>query len=120
MANKDNLNLIRSENEAREKGRNGGKKSGETRRKKKMLRDCLDILLERKVTDKNGRKVTGAEALAVQLFQKALGGDLKAFELVRDTAGQKPIDKVMVSEVDPTVIDEVERLVSETESEHDA
>lgn len=120
MANEQNLKPFGSEREARENGKKGGKKSVESRRNKKMLRDCLDILLERKIIDESGNKVTGAEALAVQLFEKALSGDLKAFELVRDTAGQKPVDKVMVSEVDPNVIDEVERLVSETESEDDA
>lgn len=120
MANEQNLRKTLSTSEAREIGSKGGKKSAEVRRNKKMLRDCLDILLERKMTDESGRKVTGAEALAVQLFEQALSGDLKAFELVRDTAGQKPIDKVMVSEVDPNVIDEVERLVYEMESEDDS
>lgn len=116
MANEQNLTHTLTASELRK----GGKKSAEVRRNKKMLRDCLDILLERKITDESGKKVTGAEALAVRLFEQALSGDLKAFELVRDTAGQKPIDKVMVSEVDPNVIDEVELLVSETESENDA
>jgi hypothetical protein len=41
----------------------------------------------------NGEKATGAEVLAYTAFQKALKGDLKAWELVRDTAGQKPKEK---------------------------
>ncbi len=38
MVNKKNLNPVRSENEARELGRKGGKKSGEVRRQKAELR----------------------------------------------------------------------------------
>ena len=37
----------------------------------------------------------------------------KAFEVLRDTAGQKPVDKVVVSEIDIDVIDEVERMVND-------
>ena len=47
---------------------------------------------------------------------KALKGDIKAFEVVRDTVGQKPIEKVQVAEVDQATIDEVERAVLDTET----
>jgi hypothetical protein len=36
---------------------------------------------------------------------------MKAFEIVRDTAGQKPVDKIMLAEVDQTTINEVESMV---------
>jgi hypothetical protein len=61
--------------------------------------------------DKKGNKASGAEALASTLFKKALAGDLKAFELVRDTAGQKPVERVMLAEVDQKTINEVEAMV---------
>lgn len=111
----DNLQVIRSKEEARAKGRKGGKASGEARRKKKLLKECLDILLQEDFVDRKGNKSSGAEALASTVFKKALAGDLKAFELVRDTAGQKPIDKVMIADVDQSVIDEVEAMVAEAE-----
>lgn len=57
--------------------------------------------------------MTGSEALSVQLMQKALNGDVKAFEVLRDTAGEKPVDKVMVADVDKSVIDEVEKMVND-------
>ena len=38
-------------------------------------------------------------------------GNVRAFEVLRDTVGQKPVEKIMVAEVDQTVIDEVERAV---------
>jgi hypothetical protein len=58
-------------------------------------------------------KLTGAEIIALTAFEKAMRGDIKAMEFVRDTAGQKPVDKVVVADVDPDVIDEVERMVLE-------
>lgn len=96
-------------------GRKGGIASGEAKRRKKLLKECLDELLEKDYVDKKGNKASGAEALASTLFKKALAGDLKAFELVRDTAGQKPIDKIMVADVDQETIDAVEKAVLEDE-----
>lgn len=109
--NPDNLIPVRSEEEAREKGRNGGIASGEARRRKKMLKECFEVLLDKEFKSKDGKVATGAETLAMTVFQKAQRGDLKAFELVRDTAGEKPIDKVMLAEVSQDVIDDVESMV---------
>lgn len=102
----------RTEEEQRAIATQGGIASGVARRNKKMLRECLEMLLEKEITDKNGIKATGAEALAAKLFQQALQGNIKAFEVVRDTAGQKPAEKVVVSNIDPDVISEVERMVN--------
>jgi hypothetical protein len=49
--------------------------------------------------------------MAMKMVEKAMKGDTKAFEVVRDTNGQKPVDKVMIAEVDQSVIDEVESAV---------
>lgn len=100
---------------AAEFGRRGGKQSGKVRRDKKMLRDCIEILLEQKIVTRQGKKVTGAEALTATLFREALEGDTRAFEVLRDTAGQKPVDKIMIAEVDQNVIDEVEAMVNDDE-----
>ena len=113
--NADNLkghgfNEITAEQQ-REIASQGGKASVEAKRKKKMLKDCLDVLLEKEYKTKDGKTASGAETLAMTIFQKAQRGDLKAFELVRDTAGQKPIDKVMLAEVDQKTIDDVESMV---------
>ena len=97
-----------------------GKKSAEARRKKKLLKECLQILMDQEITDKNGKTMTGAEAMSAKLFQKALNGDMKAFELIRDTAGQKPIDKVMIADVDEATINEVESIVNGTAPSADA
>lgn len=94
MANEQNLTHTLTESEQRK----GGKKSGETRRKKKMLKECFEILLNKTFTDENGKVLTGAEATAYKVFEKALKGDLKAFEIMRDTAGQKPVDEVKTTQ----------------------
>lgn len=112
MANEQNLKPSEYQL-TQEEAKKGGINSGKARRKKKLLRECLEILLEKEITGKNGNAMTGAEAMAAKVFQQALKGDLKAFEIVRDTAGQKVPDKIMVAEVDQSVIDEVENMVNE-------
>ena len=47
-------------------------------------------------------------------------GNPRFWELMRDTAGYKPVDKVMVSEVEQSVIDEVEDLVKGAGDEQEA
>lgn len=115
MANEQNLR-VPTPSEARENGKKGGIASGEARRAKKSLREAMQILMEADLTGKDGKTMTGTEAMAAKAFQAALKGDWKAWELVRDTAGQKPVDRVMVSDVEPSVIAEVEAMVNGTET----
>ena len=115
MANEQNLRVPTS-SEARENGRKGGIASGEARRAKKNLREDMQILMEADLTDKSGKTMTGTEAMAAKAFQAALKGDWKAWELVRDTAGQKPVERVMVADVEPSVIAEVEAMVNGAET----
>lgn len=91
----------------------GGKASVEARRRKKDIKLALEALLEKDYKVKGGTTVSGAEAIALKQMEKALKGDTRAFEVVRNSAGQKPADKLMVSEVSQDVIDEVERAVFE-------
>lgn len=103
--------------EARENGRKGGIKSGEVRRARKTLREELTDLLTENITDKNGRVMQTQKAISASMIKQALSGNTKAFELIRDTIGEKPIDKVMISEVDQDTINEVERMVLGEEPE---
>lgn len=123
MANEQNLTPFTSEQsreEAAANGRKGGIASGESKRKKKQLRECIEYLLERvdpTALDENGQPMTGAEQLSTSLFLKALAESdtskaAKAFEVLRDTAGQKPVDKVIVADVDQSIIDEVESMIN--------
>lgn len=82
---KDNLKKPQSSNEARRLGAIGGRKSGEVRRKKRAMREYMEALLE---SQQDG--ISGAEALALALFEKALGGDVKAHETIMASVGQAP------------------------------
>lgn len=123
MPSGNTQNLIpvteRTKEEARKISSNGGKASGKARRNKAILKDCINILLEKKVIDEEtGKRLTGAEQLSINLFQKALSEvdtakAAKAFEVLRDTSGQKPVDKIMFTEVDQEVIDEVEAMMND-------
>ena len=94
-----------------EEASKGGRASVEARRQKRDLKRAMDILLEKDITDSKGETKSGAEYIAFQQFKKALKGDTKAFEVIRDTAGQKPIDKIQVAEVDADILVQVENMV---------
>jgi hypothetical protein len=114
MANENLISLAdRTTEEQHEIATKGGIASGIARNKKKLLRECLEELLNKEMKDKNGNTASGAEVLATKLFQQALQGNIKAFEVVRDTAGQKPAERVVVSNIDPDVINQVERMVND-------
>lgn len=89
----------------------GGKASAEVRRQKRDLRHALEMLLERETVNKDGVQITGAEAITARLYSEALKGNVHAFEVLRDTVGQKPVEKVIIAEVEQDVIDEVEKAV---------
>lgn len=74
-----------TEEEQRELARKGGIASGEARRRKKTLKEELIALLE---TNNNNEKIS------VAILNKALNGDIQAFTTIRDTIGEKPVDKV--------------------------
>lgn len=93
--------------------RQGGIASGKARKAKKSLREAMQALMDADLTGKDGKTMTGTEAMAAKAFQAALKGDWKAWELARDTAGQKPVEKVMVADVEQSVIDDVERMVND-------
>lgn len=114
-----NGNLISpSPTEARENGRKGGIASGKARKEKADFKRKCQIWMETEVTkDKMGNPVTGADLMIAVAGKEIKNGSAKFWELMRDTAGYKPVDKVMVSEVDPGVIAEVEKAVLEDDDE---
>ena len=93
MAGKENLRPVSSKEEARERGRKGGLASGEARRKRKTLKEELLLMLSEGETQ---------QSVTLALIEKAMSGDTKAFEVIRDTIGEKPADKV---ETKQTVLD---------------
>ena len=120
MAGEQNLKPFnkRTEEEQREIARKGGIASGKARREKADLKKQLQVFLEAEATkDKNGEPLTGAELMVKVAVREMAQGNSRFWELIRDTAGFKPIEKVQVSEIDQSVIDEVEAMVLEAEEE---
>ena len=95
MANVKNLKPIRSVEEAREKGKIGGVASGKARRERKTLKEELITLLK---TDDNQTK------LSVALLSSALNGNVKAFEVIRDTIGEKPKEEISIENPQTTKV----------------
>lgn len=110
MANEQNLHPGEYKL-SQEEAKKGGINSGKARREKRDLRRALEMLLEREYKDKNGNTLTGTEAISAKLFEQAMKGNIKAFETIRSTVGQDPVQKIAVQEIDQTVIDEVENIV---------
>ncbi len=73
----------------------GGHASTKVRRERKAFKEALLLALE--TVKENGETIQdiGIESLMI----KYMSGDLKAFEIVRDTVGEKPIDRQEVKEV---------------------
>lgn len=89
MANEQNLRVPSSE-EARELGRKGGIASGKARRKKADLKKAFNTILKADVANENiskqlealGFEATNEMALAMVMMQKAMKGNVKAFEQI--------------------------------------
>lgn len=110
MANEQNLRPCEYKL-SQEEAKKGGKASAEARRKKRDLKLAMQALLEADVKDKRtGETMSGAEALALAQYRKAAKGDSKAFEIIRDTAGQKPVERVEQVNIDGEYIDKINEL----------
>ena len=100
LANTENLVSLadRTTEEQRAIASAGGKASGEARRKRKTLKEELLLIL----SDGDIQ-----EKISLALINEAINGNnagsvTKAFEVIRDTIGEKPADKV---ETKQTVLD---------------
>lgn len=85
MANEQNLKPFtsnQSHEEAVKNGRKGGIASGEARREKKLIKD--------RILERMGE--TDWDTMIDNLIERA-SNDTKSFEVLRDTIGQKPVEK---------------------------
>lgn len=103
-----NAGIIRDSETAKRMGSKGGKKSAETARRRKEMREVFTAILDmpmkpgtieevRTFAEANGKNVTVGEAIAFVQIGRALDGDTRAAEFVRDTAGQRPSTTVEVT-----------------------
>jgi len=94
MANEQNLKPIKkgqlSKEEAKRRGSKGGKKSAEVRKARKTFSEDL---IEALSDGKTQKQILNA------LLNQCRQGNVRAFEILRDTVGEKPIDKQEVKEI---------------------
>lgn len=113
MANEENLlkaEELTSE-QLRDRATKGGIASGKARRERKAMKDTLAALLSMPLKDgktadveeiKNlgslkGKNITVQDAIMLAQIQKAIKGDTKAAEYVRDTSGNKLKEAIEMS-----------------------
>lgn len=97
----------RTKSKQKEIATKGGKASGVARRRKKEMREQLEILVSlsmgqgkkadiekaKNIKDFSKENITVEQAMLLAQVQKALKGDPVAFEMIRDLLGEKPADK---------------------------
>lgn len=130
MANNENLingkaTQFKSGEIAVENGRKGGKASGEAKRRKKDMKERLEILLSMPLKDGKGadvekiksfgaikgKNITVEDAILIAVLQKALKGDVQASNFIRDTSGQKVAEKVEINTNIDESVKEIERYL---------
>jgi hypothetical protein len=99
MPNAKNLRTPTSE-EARAMQKKSAAKRSQNIKEKKLIREILEERLGNK----------DLEEICDNLIIRAKG-DSKDFEVLQAAIGQKPVDKVMLAEVDQETINEVEKMV---------
>lgn len=106
MANEKNL-IPGGHKFSQEEASKGGKNSAEARKKRKAFKQVFNELLAGELTPElvealNEKSTalgidtagfTVAEYIGLAQVVKAVSGDTKAFEVIRDTVGEKPADK---------------------------
>lgn len=115
---------------ARQIGAIGGKKSGETKRRKRDMRELARALLEQSYSTIKAQELLGDDAellegdltvanvLNMRMIQEANNGNVKAYESIRDTAGYKPVEQVqmdanVMTEADRALLDKVAKRTEE-------
>ena len=87
MANEDNLINLRDRTaeERKEIARKGAEATNKLLKERKTLKEELLLLLSQD---------NFQEKISLALLQKATTGDTKAFEVIRDTVGEKPKENI--------------------------
>lgn len=88
-----------TEEEQRKIASKGGKASVKARRERKALKEELILLLSKGDTQ---------EKISLALIKQALDGNTKAFEVIRDTIGEKPKEEIRVTKSTDDTIKEID------------
>lgn len=118
MANNENLIPVNTlcKEDAKAIRSKGGYARAEKIKNRKTMKAMLEILLEKEITNAKGEKATTQEAITVSLIKQALKGNVKAFEIIRDTMGEKPDTAVIninqAVQVNKKDIDEAVKIIN--------
>lgn len=131
MANEQNLKTPTSK-QARELGRKGGQASAKKRKERKQMQEVAKIVLDMpiepgEVTDLEGItfedypdvNLTVGELAVLAVAKKARKGDVAALTFLRDTAGEKPIEKVEVSGDITAATEDIKQMIAAAKSKGD-
>ena len=96
-----------------EEASKGGKASAESRAARKTFREGLLLLLNEPMKDKAGNVTdkTTQDVVIAALVKRAVSGDTRAFEMIRDTIGEKPVEKLALTTPDTDTITGVESVL---------
>ena len=91
-----NLTPVKTKEEAKKRGRAGGIKSGQVRRKRKTMKEALELIMEMQATDANRNKMakkgleveTNEDVMAAAMALAAMSGDVKAFSAIANVRGE--------------------------------
>lgn len=100
-----NLDPVRTKEEARVRGRAGGIASGKARRKKKTMKAAAKLLLDMAVANPSVERkmleygipeeeITNQMAIMVAMVNQATKGNVKAAAFLRDTIGESPAERM--------------------------
>lgn len=98
----------RTEDELRKMTRNGGIKSGEARRRKKTMREALEMMMYKTKLNEQTKRMLEAEGIKEDdfnhqmvitrsLIAKAESGDVQAYNAICAMIGEKPAEKMELS-----------------------
>ena len=93
--NTENLKPFTTAN-AKENGAKGGRASGESKRKRKQIRECLDELLEKKSAGSDNN----AMLVSTQIVNQAIRGNLRATRLLLQVTGELDHNKAEANDAE--------------------
>lgn len=135
MANEQNLikpTRDRTAKQRRESARKAGKASAAKRRERKAMREIARIVLDMPVmagklddiekmafADVPEAHLTVGQKAVLAVAAKAAEGDVVALTFLRDTAGEKPADKVEVSGEVAAAASDIQQMIASAKEKAD-
>lgn len=120
----EELNSRRTPEQHSKDSQKAGKASGQARRDKRTLKEIVLDILSSEAPEEDIKKyglpegTSNSVVMTVAAARKAKEGDLKAYEVMRDTAGQMPTKEVQLSaeimtDADKALLEKVQKRLKE-------